>query len=200
MSKVLWTAAAHPRNIWAEADTSSKQGSSAPNQATVIGVPPIVGSQFEIGADNVTMATGQAPEASWIDDTPKAVLIGADKWVKSGPSPKLRATTYSPPAIFVIGVSSLVNATGHARRCAVDVDEYLAACTSMNEIWLRHPVAKPAPGCTFLEEVENGFTLKNAPKDASRACSSLPDCISATIRDIKTSPRGPSAELNVAPA
>jgi NADPH-dependent glutamate synthase beta subunit-like oxidoreductase/NAD-dependent dihydropyrimidine dehydrogenase PreA subunit len=85
----------------------------------------IPGSAFVEEADNVILATGQFPDTSWIDVSLKAQLVGRDGWLNSGTA---HATAH--PKIFVagdfaLGATTLIQAIGHARDCARQVDRKL---------------------------------------------------------------------------
>lgn len=66
----------------------------------------IPGSAFEIEADTVLLATGQAPDASWLPPGPRdgKVFLAGD---------------------FATGATTLIDAIGHAKRIARGVDSFL---------------------------------------------------------------------------
>jgi formate dehydrogenase major subunit len=66
----------------------------------------IPGSEFELSVDTVLLATGQFPDTSWLDET-----SGEDKVFSAGD--------------FKNGASSLIQAIGHAKECAREVDRFL---------------------------------------------------------------------------
>ena len=146
----------------------------------------IPGSEFELAADTVLLATGQFPDTSWIDQELYSELVGPDKWLKSG-----EATKTSHPQIFAAGdyatgASSLINAIGHAKRCALDVDEFLTGKRRMRAAALiedaeatgriremdfvaRQQMAMlPKEERSLTAEVERGYDAKSAQDETQR--------------------------------
>ena len=86
---------------------------------------PIEGSEFEVPADTVLLATGQFPETDWIDDALRSDLVEDDGWLKSGQKCTTAVDKLFVAGDFAQGASSLISAIGHARRTAREVDECL---------------------------------------------------------------------------
>lgn len=147
---------------------------------------PVVGSGFEVEADEVILATGQFPEMSWIDNSMKGKLVGEDQWLKSGSMVRTAESNVFAAGDFATGASTLINAIGHAKQCAVEVDAFLMGSRRLHDVASvedafstgrvpamdlipRHdPVITPVPERTFAMEVERGFTEADAPHEASR--------------------------------
>lgn len=134
-------------------------------------IVPIDGSEFEVPADHVILATGQSADRSWIDAP-----------LRDKPStPKLFAA-----GDFVNGPSTLIEAIGHARRCARSVDEFLMGTSRlrdvvriengrdqertrrMDRIPLQHPGVVWVSRRSLEREVEKGLTPSQALKEARR--------------------------------
>lgn len=86
---------------------------------------PVPGSEFEVEAGQVLLATGQFPDTRWIRGKLRDMLVGEDGWLKSS---KDGATAH--PKIFVcgdfaLGATSLIRSIGHARQAARAVDRAL---------------------------------------------------------------------------
>ena len=86
---------------------------------------PIEGSEFRVPADTVLLATGQFPDAEWLDDKSADALVGEDGWLKSGPGHVTAMEKVFVAGDFAQGASSLISAIGHARKTARKVDEFL---------------------------------------------------------------------------
>ena len=144
------------------------EGGSDKNAQKIV---PIEGSEFEVPADNVILATGQSADRSWMD----AALQDAAS------TPKLFAA-----GDFVNGPSTLIEAIGHARRCARSVDEFLMGesrlhdavlietgrdqerTRKMDHIPLQHPAVAWVLRRSLHREVEKGFSPAQAAKESKR--------------------------------
>ncbi len=110
----------------------------------------IANSEFVETADSVILATGQFPDAAWLDAPLRQQLVGDDGWLKSG-----AAHTTSHPKVFVagdfaLGATTLIQAIGHARDCARRVDRSLMGVDRL------HTHAKIEQA--FYSKVANGRT------------------------------------------
>ena len=85
----------------------------------------IPGSEFEIPADTVLLATGQFPDTAWIDQTLHADLVAEDQWLKSGTAYATLRDKIFVAGDFATGASSLIQAIGHAKECVRAVDQFL---------------------------------------------------------------------------
>jgi formate dehydrogenase major subunit len=75
----------------------------------------IAGSEFELPVDTVLLATGQFPDTSWLDaaaDSNRVFLAGD----------------------FKNGASSLIQAIGHAKTCAREVDRFLTGQVRLGDV------------------------------------------------------------------
>ena len=85
----------------------------------------IPGSEFEIPADTVLLATGQFPDTAWIDKALQADLVAEDQWLKSGTAYATLRDKIFVAGDFATGASSLIQAIGHAKECVRAVDRFL---------------------------------------------------------------------------
>ena len=76
-------------------------------------------------ADNVILATGQFPDTSWIDAALRGQLVGDDGWLKSGRAVRTAHEKLFAAGDFAQGAMSLIDAIGHAKRCAREIDTFL---------------------------------------------------------------------------
>lgn len=163
-----------------------RDGRSLPQQ--------IPGSEFEVEAESVILATGQFPDCGWIGSTLSRQLVAADGWLSSG-----TAHRTAHPKLFVagdvaLGATTLIQAIAHAKQTALEVDRFLVGASrhrravsvgasfqskvpggrgtgrtpEMNHIPL-HPMPTLALDRRGLkEEVETGYDEAQALKEASR--------------------------------
>lgn len=85
----------------------------------------IAGSEFDVPVDTVLLATGQFPDTSWIDGELREKLVDTDQWLKSGESARTAVDNIFVAGDFAQGASSLIQAIGHAKQTARDVDFFL---------------------------------------------------------------------------
>ena len=150
---------------------------------------PIPGSECVWPADNVILATGQFPDTSWIDDPLRGQLVGDDGWLKSGRAVRTAHEKLFAAGDFAQGAMSLIDAIGHAKRCAREIDTFLcgterwgelavveqAACTGrarrsrarMRTARQAMP-ARPVAERRLTTEVETGFSAEAACAEATR--------------------------------
>jgi formate dehydrogenase major subunit len=170
----------------------TRQGEPGPDGRRLpVQVP---GSGMDIGADTVILATGQFPQAAWIDPALRSPLVARDGWLASGRAQQTALPNVFAAGDFAIGASTLIQAIGHARECARKVDAWLMKGTrttkvaratapfqskvpggrttgrtfAMNAIPI-HPMPTLAPRERGLEaEVETGYGKPAAREEASR--------------------------------
>ncbi len=136
---------------------------------------PIAGSEFEVPADLVLLATGQFPDTAWIEGTMHETLVAKDSWLASGADPTTKHPKIFAAGDFATGASSLIEAIGHARKCARTVDTALTGkrriedialidddtCTrrirEMDAVPLQAMPVQPRATRTFYSEVETGY-------------------------------------------
>ena len=155
---------------------------------------PISGSEFEVECDSVILATGQFPETNWIDAKLRPTLVAEDGWLNN------RARIDSQPdhlfaaGDFSLGATTLIDAIGHAKKTAHEVDRFLMGAerfvqnitvsaafqskstnpkttgrtADMNVIPLNYMPTLPAAKRDFSAEVEQGFNAATAQQEASR--------------------------------
>jgi len=85
----------------------------------------IPGSEFDVPVDTVLLATGQFPETSWIDGDLREKLVDTDQWLRSGDASRTAVDNIFVAGDFAQGASSLIQAIGHAKNTARDVDLFL---------------------------------------------------------------------------
>jgi len=147
---------------------------------------PIAGSEFEVPAATVLLATGQFPDTQWIDSELRTTLVGEDRRLASG-----AAQATAQPEIFVagdfaLGATTLIDAIGHAKTCARHVDTHLMGEDRFKEVVViepataidrdmeadsltRHPMPmRPLSERTLHAEVERGYREAEARQEASR--------------------------------
>ena len=110
----------------------------------------IPGSQLDIGADTVILATGQFPDAGWVDAALKPGLIARDGWLASGKAQETALPNLFVAGDFALGATTLIQAIGHARECARKVDAWLTGTVPVRR------AAKAAPA--FMSKVPGGHT------------------------------------------
>lgn len=154
----------------------------------------IPGSRMDIDADTVILATGQFPQAAWIDPALRAPLVARDGWLASGRAQETALPNVFAAGDFAIGASTLIQAIGHARECARKVDAWLmkgaraakiaraaepfhskvpggrttGRTFAMNAIPIHPMPTLPATGRDLDAEVETGFREPTAREEASR--------------------------------
>lgn len=116
----------------------------------------IPGSEFEVKADSVILATGQFPETSWIDMTLAADLVGSDQWLASGKSPVTGHPKIFAAGDFALGATTLIQAIAHAKTCARQVDAFLMREQRLKEVVHIGPV--------FQSKTKNGRTTGRMPE------------------------------------
>lgn len=85
----------------------------------------IPGSEFEIPADTVLLATGQFPGTEWIEGALREKLVDNDEWLKSGRKHTTAVDKIFVAGDFATGASSLIQAIAHAKETARHVDRFL---------------------------------------------------------------------------
>ncbi len=147
---------------------------------------PIPGSEFEVPADLVLLATGQFPDTDFIDGPLRESLVAKDQWLKSGGRPATAHPKVFAAGDFANGASSLIDAIGHAKTCARTVDEALMGCRriedvalieddtatrrirEMDEVPLQAMPVLPRAARNFTGEVETGYDATLATDETQR--------------------------------
>lgn len=151
-------------------------------------------SQIEIEADSVILATGQFPEAGWIDAALRPQLVGRDGWLVRGTAHETALPNLFVAGDFALGATTLIQAIGHARDCARKVDAWLTKrnpeqrrarigpafqsktaggrttgrTPEMNVIPIHPMPTLPVAARTLEAEVETGYAKPSAQEEASR--------------------------------
>ena len=170
----------------------TRQGEAGPDgRRQPVEIP---GSQIDIGADTVILATGQFPDAAWVDAAMKPGLVARDGWLASGKSQETALPRLFVAGDFALGATTLIQAIGHARECARKVDAWLTGTAptrktvkvrpsfmskipggrttgrraDMNLIPIHPMPVIPVAARRFEAEVETGFSRTTAGQEASR--------------------------------
>ena len=122
---------------------------------------PIPGSECVWPTDNVILATGQFPDTSWIDDGLRGQLVGDDGWLKSGRAVRTAHEKLFAAGDFAQGAMSLIDAIGHAKRCAREIDAFL--CGRVRWASWRWSSRPPARAATRKRILRAGSGLRGRP-------------------------------------
>jgi len=146
----------------------------------------IPGSEFEIQADSILLATGQFPDTAWIDDVLKKEMVEEDGWLKSGTACATVRDQIFAAGDFATGASSLIQAIGHAKECARNVDQFLMGKERLKDVAVIEDVEEtgriremdavdlqPMPAIhlarrNLTAEVETGFEAPTSADEAQR--------------------------------
>lgn len=146
----------------------------------------VPGSEFEIPADTVLLATGQFPDAAWIDAELHAGLVDREGWLRSGKSPCTSLARLFVAGDFATGASTLIQAVAHGKDCARKVDAFLMGAGRLREVARiedveatgriremdfvpRQPMpVLPADRRTLAAEVERGFDRSASVEETQR--------------------------------
>jgi NADPH-dependent glutamate synthase beta subunit-like oxidoreductase/predicted nucleotide-binding protein (sugar kinase/HSP70/actin superfamily)/NAD-dependent dihydropyrimidine dehydrogenase PreA subunit len=145
----------------------------------------VLGSEFELPASTVLLATGQFPDGTIVGRDGKD-LVGKDGWLTSGAAQRTVRSKVFAAGDFATGARSLIDAIAHAKECANAVDEHLMGRRRVQEIALVEDArATPRPremdavprrkmrllpvlDRTLRAEVEQGFDRERAAQETSR--------------------------------
>ena len=154
----------------------------------------VPGSELDIGADAVILATGQFPDTHWIGADMARKLVAKDGWLSSGSGQETGQPNLFAAGDFALGATTLIQAIGHARECARKVDAWLSGLSraparalvgpvfqsklsggrdtgrtpQMNVIPIHAMPTLPAGARKFDAEVETGYAADTARAEASR--------------------------------
>jgi NADPH-dependent glutamate synthase beta subunit-like oxidoreductase/ferredoxin len=146
----------------------------------------IAGSEFDVAADTVLLATGQFPDTSWIDPELKERLVQHDGRLANGAGQRTAIDKLFVAGDFALGASSLINAIGHAKQTAYVVDEYLTGRRRLEDLVMvedadetdriremdavpMHPMPMVEPSARMSRtEVETGYTHELAVDETQR--------------------------------
>ena len=146
---------------------------------------PIPGSEFELPASTVLLATGQFPDGTIVGESGKG-LVGADGWLATGSAHRTNRPKIFAAGDFATGARTLIDAIAHAKECALVVDEALVGKRRMNEVAIvedakatartremdavprRKMRLLPVLDRTLRAEVEQGFDKERATEETTR--------------------------------
>ncbi len=146
----------------------------------------IPGSEFEIPADTILLATGQFPQTDWIDAPLAEVLVEEDGWLKSGKKISTALEKIFTAGDFATGASTLIEAIAHGKDAARAVDTFLmgeerlvdvaviedadstARIREMDQVDLMEMPMLPLEERTLRSEVEQGFERPTSVDETQR--------------------------------
>ncbi len=146
----------------------------------------IPGSEFEVAARWVLLATGQSAECAFIDPSLREALVDGSGYIKGGGSHQTELEGVFLAGDFSQGASSLISAIAHARATARQVDQFLTGEQRVQErVRVEDAVATgriremddlPQTGMPMIarterslsREVETGFSTASATDEAQR--------------------------------
>lgn len=146
----------------------------------------IPGSEFEVPADTVLLATGQFPDAEWIEGELQKQLVDKDGWLKSGAAQKTLLDKLFVAGDFGPGASTLIQAIAHGKECARQVDELIMGEKRLKDVAVvedaiksgriremdaveRQPMPmRPITQRTRTAEVELGYTRQGSVEETQR--------------------------------
>ncbi|MDH3420087.1 MAG: FAD-dependent oxidoreductase [Gammaproteobacteria bacterium] len=146
----------------------------------------IADSDFEVEVDTVLLATGQWQDTSWLGPEVSKYVLDKDGWIKGGQPVRTEHASLFLAGDYSIGASTLIEAIGHAKTCAREVDEFLmgerrvmdvARIDGSLETGRTHDLdaiprqanpTLPLDERSFKAEVERGYDHKLATVETSR--------------------------------
>lgn len=146
----------------------------------------VPGSEFEIPADTVLLATGQFPGTEWIEGELRAKLVDKDEWLLSGRKQTTAVDKIFVAGDFATGASSLIQAIAHGKETARQVDRFLMGEDRLKDVaWVedvqqtgriremdyvnRQPMPMiPLHKRSLTAEVETGFDRALATDETQR--------------------------------
>lgn len=146
----------------------------------------IEGSEFAAELDTLLLATGQNQDTSWIDEELASALVDERGWVKSGEKAETELPDVFVAGDYALGASSIIDAIGHAKTCAIAVDAYLMGevrieevaeiencyettrVPEMDEIPRQNMPAIPLDQRAFTAEVDTGYEFPAATTESQR--------------------------------
>jgi formate dehydrogenase major subunit len=146
---------------------------------------PVEGSELDLAATTVLLATGQQPDLSWLDASLRD-SVGRNGWLASGSDPMTPIPKLFAAGDFATGATSLIDAIAHAKRAAREVDRFLTNRDRLREVIqvedaadtgriremdavprVRLPVL-PVAARSLTAEVELGFDAEQANDETQR--------------------------------
>jgi NADPH-dependent glutamate synthase beta subunit-like oxidoreductase len=148
---------------------------------------PVEGSEFEIPASLVLLATGQFPDSAFLAGAgATSDLVGADGWLVTGDRAETKHSKVFAAGDFATGARSIIDAIGHAKETTWIVDRFLCGRDRRREIVEitdltttkriremdavpRVPLPTiPLAARTTVSEVETGFSDEEAAEETQR--------------------------------
>ena len=126
----------------------------------------VTGSEFDVEADSIILATGQFPKTDWIDASLKHELVNNDAWLRSEKSCVTAQEKLFVAGDFALGATTLISAIGHAKNCARQVDRFLMGPDRFHETITVGPAflsKSPTPQSTGRTAVMNAIPLHFMP-------------------------------------
>jgi formate dehydrogenase major subunit len=94
----------------------------------------VPGSEFEVPADTVLLATGQFPGTEWIEGALREKLVDRDEWLLSGRRQKTAIDKVFVAGDFATGASTLIQAIAHGKDAARQVDTFLMGEVRLTDV------------------------------------------------------------------
>jgi NADPH-dependent glutamate synthase beta subunit-like oxidoreductase/ferredoxin len=95
---------------------------------------PVPGTSFIVEADTVLLATGQTQDASWIDEVLREKIFGDDgRPIRKDKYGSMVESLYFA-GDFATGAISLIDAIGHAKGCAREIDRTLMGADRLRDV------------------------------------------------------------------
>ena len=94
---------------------------------------PKPGSEFVLEADTVLLATGQQQDIAWIDADLADAVLDENRKPRANFETNLAGRLFAA-GDFVTGAVSLIDAIGHAKRCARQIDRALTGTDRIKEV------------------------------------------------------------------
>ena len=116
----------------------------------------VPGSELEIGADTVILATGQFPDTQWIGSGLTRKLVAKDGWLSSGDAQETAQGNIFAAGDFALGATTLIQAIGHALECARKVDAWLTG--------VKRQPARAVAGRVFQSKIPGGHDTGRTPQ------------------------------------
>jgi NADPH-dependent glutamate synthase beta subunit-like oxidoreductase/NAD-dependent dihydropyrimidine dehydrogenase PreA subunit len=116
----------------------------------------VPGSELDIGADTIILATGQFPDTHWIGSELKRKLVAKDGWLSSGDGQETAQSNLFAAGDFALGATTLIQAIGHARECARKVDTWLNG--------VKRSPARALAGPVFQSKLPGGRDTGRTPQ------------------------------------
>lgn len=128
-------------------------------------IAEIPGSEFDVPAETVILATGQFPDTSWTD-MPR-LLDDRQRLANDGDARTGLAHVFAA-GDFSLGPTTIIQAVAHARECARRVDEFLMQSSRLQQV--------VQIGAMFQSKARDGRTTGRRPEMNRIPLHPMPTC------------------------